>query len=141
MVTTGGTDLRDDILRLNGVVHLIVATPGRILDLMEKGVAKVEHCKMIVLDEADKLLSQDFQGVLDRLIKFMPPERQILLFSATFPLSVTTFVQKHMRRAYEINLMEELTLLGVTQFYAYVQEKQKVHCLNTLFRKVTLKIY
>ena len=138
MVTTGGTDLRDDILRLNGVVHLIVATPGRILDLMEKGVANVSQCKMIVLDEADKLLSQDFQGVLDRLVKFMPQERQILLFSATFPLSVTTFVQKHMRRAYEINLMEELTLLGVTQFYAYVQEKQKVHCLNTLFRKLQI---
>ena len=44
--------------------------------------------------------------------------------------------RKHMRDPYEINLMEELTLLGVTQFYAYVQEKQKVHCLNTLFRKV-----
>jgi ATP-dependent RNA helicase DDX6/DHH1 len=41
-----------------------------------------------------------------------------------------------MRKPYEINLMEELTLLGVTQYYAYVQEKQKVHCLNTLFRKV-----
>ena len=51
MVTTGGTDLRDDILRLNGVVHLVVATPGRILDLMEKGVANVTRCKTIVLDE------------------------------------------------------------------------------------------
>jgi ATP-dependent RNA helicase DDX6/DHH1 len=63
MVTTGGTDLRDDILRLNGTVHLVVATPGRILDLMEKGVANVIECKTIVLDEADKLLSQDFQGM------------------------------------------------------------------------------
>uniref|UniRef100_A0A914QT51 RNA helicase n=1 Tax=Panagrolaimus davidi TaxID=227884 RepID=A0A914QT51_9BILA len=108
MVTTGGTDLRDDILRLNSAVHLIVATPGRIIDLMEKGVAEVQDCKMLVLDEADKLLSQDFQGVLDRL------------------------------NPYEINLMEELTLLGVTQFYAFVQEKQKVHCLNTLFRKLQI---
>ena len=45
-----------------------------------------------------------------------------------------------MHRPYEINLMEELTLLGITQFYAYVQEKQKVHCLNTLFRKVFLSL-
>lgn len=141
MVTTGGTDLRDDILRLNGTVHLVVATPGRILDLMEKGVANVSNCKTIVLDEADKLLSQDFQGVLDRLVKFLPTDRQILLYSATFPLTVTTFVQKHMRDPYEINLMEELTLLGVTQFYAYVQEKQKVHCLNTLFRKVNVCLF
>lgn len=138
MVTTGGTDLRDDIMRLNGVVHLIVATPGRILDLMNKGVAVMSDCSTLVLDEADKLLSQDFQGVLDRVIKFLPPERQIMLYSATFPLTVTTFMQKHMRNPYEINLMEELTLLGVTQYYAYVQEKQKVHCLNTLFRKLQI---
>lgn len=61
MVTTGGTDLRDDILRLNGHVHMMVATPGRLLDLVEKGCAQVGHCKMLVLDEADKLLSSDFQ--------------------------------------------------------------------------------
>ena len=61
MVTTGGTDLRDDIMRLNGVVHLVIATPGRILDLMEKGVADVSNCNTLVLDEADKLLSQDFK--------------------------------------------------------------------------------
>jgi ATP-dependent RNA helicase DDX6/DHH1 len=136
MVTTGGTDLRDDIMRLNNPVHLVVATPGRILDLMEKGVANVTQCKRLILDEADKLLSQDFQGVLDRLVHFLPEDRQIMLYSATFPRTVETFMKKHMRRPYEINLMEELTLLGVTQFYAYVQEKQKVHCLNTLFRKV-----
>ncbi|KAF8358772.1 cgh-1 [Pristionchus pacificus] len=126
MVTTGGTDLRDDIMRLNGTVHLVIATPGRILDLMEKGVANVEECNVLVLDEADKLLSQDFQGVLDRLIAFMPKQRQIMLYSATFPLTVSEFMKKHMRKPYEINLMEELTLLGVTQYYAYVQEKQKL---------------
>uniref|UniRef100_F1KTS7 RNA helicase n=1 Tax=Ascaris suum TaxID=6253 RepID=F1KTS7_ASCSU len=138
MVTTGGTDLRDDIMRLNGVVHLVVATPGRILDLMDKGVADMSRCSTLILDEADKLLSQDFQGILDRVIKFLPSERQIMLYSATFPLTVATFMQKHMKNPYEINLMEELTLLGVTQFYAYVQEKQKVHCLNTLFRKLQI---
>ena len=136
MVTTGGTDLRDDILRLNSTVHLIVATPVSIIDLMEKGVADVKDCKMLVLDEADKLLSQDFQGVLDRLVSFLPKTRQIMLYSATFPRTVAAFMESHMKNPYEINLMEELTLLGVTQFYAFVQEKQKVHCLNTLFRKV-----
>jgi ATP-dependent RNA helicase DDX6/DHH1 len=93
MVVTGGTDIRDDIYRLQGTVHLIVATPGRILDLMEKRFADMSHCKQIVLDEADKLLSQDFQGVLDRVLAFMPRERQIMLFSATFPRTVTHFVQ------------------------------------------------
>ncbi|CAJ0581128.1 unnamed protein product, partial [Mesorhabditis spiculigera] len=138
MVTTGGTDLRDDIMRLNSLVHLVIATPGRILDLMEKGVADVSSCKILVFDEADKLLSQDFQGVLDRMIAFLPKDPQVMLYSATFPVTVTEFMSKHMRKPYEINLMEELTLLGVTQYYAYVQEKQKVHCLNTLFRKLQI---
>lgn len=138
MVTTGGTNLRDDIMRIYQKVQVIIATPGRILDLMEKGVAVMDQCKILVLDEADKLLSQDFKGMLDTVIKNLPQERQILLFSATFPLTVEQFMRKHLRDPYEINLMEELTLKGVTQYYAFVQERQKVHCLNTLFSKLQI---
>ena len=181
MVTTGGTSLREDISRLQEVVHIIIATPGRLLDLVNKGIAKIDACRVIVLDEADKLLSQDFDHLLDALLYAMPKDRQIMLFSATFPLTVDDFITKHMRNPYEINLMEELTLkgtflvakqqgevtsnsqfreiplprnvrrsestcwitawllfhfLGITQYYAFVQERQKVHCLNTLFSKV-----
>ena len=53
-------------------VHLVVATPGPILDLMEKKIANVNNCKILCLDEADKLLSQDFKGMLDRLISHLP---------------------------------------------------------------------
>lgn len=77
---------------LHNTVHVIIATPGRILDLMEKKVAQMDNCKMLVLDEADKLLSQDFSGMLDQVIALLPHDRQILLFSATFPLSVRLFV-------------------------------------------------
>ena len=73
-------------------VHLVVATPGRILDLMEKKIADVNNCKILCLDEADKLLSQDFKGMLDRLISHLPEQRQILLYSATFPLTVEHFM-------------------------------------------------
>lgn len=59
---------------------------------MEKKVAQMGQCKMLVLDEADKLLSQDFSGMLDQVIALLPPDRQILLFSATFPLTVRQFV-------------------------------------------------
>lgn len=138
MVTTGGTNLKDDIMRIYEKVHLVVATPGRILDLMEKKVANVEKCKILCLDEADKLLSQDFKGMLDRLISHLPPSRQVLLYSATFPLTVASFMKKHMRDPYEVNLMDELTLKGITQYYAFVQERQKVHCLNTLFSKLQI---
>ncbi|XP_021551928.1 probable ATP-dependent RNA helicase DDX6 isoform X2 [Neomonachus schauinslandi] len=138
MATTGGTNLRDDIMRLDDTVHVVIATPGRILDLIKKGVAKVDHVQMIVLDEADKLLSQDFVQIMEDIILTLPKNRQILLYSATFPLSVQKFMNSHLQKPYEINLMEELTLKGVTQYYAYVTERQKVHCLNTLFSRLQI---
>jgi ATP-dependent RNA helicase DDX6/DHH1 len=138
MVTTGGTSLKDDIMRLYHPVHILIATPGRVLDLANKQVADIRRCNMLVLDEADKLLSPEMQAVVVRLIKLMPPERQILLFSATFPVTVKSFKDRFLRKPYEINLMEELTLKGVTQYYAFVEERQKVHCLNTLFMKLQI---
>ncbi|KAF2977032.1 hypothetical protein EK904_013099 [Melospiza melodia maxima] len=107
MATTGGTNLRDDIMRL---------------------------------DDTDKLLSQDFVQIMEDIILTLPKNRQILLYSATFPLSVQKFMNSHLQKPYEINLMEELTLKGVTQYYAYVTERQKVHCLNTLFSRINQSI-
>ena len=118
MVTTGGTSLRDDIMRLDEAVHVIVATPGRLLDLIEKSIADVSQCQILVLDEvfthvcmcvchyeqeqtllipslspqADKLLSMDYQQALDRVISYLPSSRQVLLFSATFPVSIKGFM-------------------------------------------------
>jgi ATP-dependent RNA helicase DDX6/DHH1 len=154
MVTTGGTTLKDDIIRLSEPVHVLVGTPGRILDLAGKNVADLSECPVFVMDEADKLLSPEFAPVMEQLLSFLPSERQVMLFSATFPMIVKDFKvcfvrlstwsdadeeqDKHMRSPYEINLMDELTLRGVTQYYAYVEERQKVHCLNTLFSKVLL---
>ncbi|KIW87364.1 ATP-dependent RNA helicase dhh1 [Cladophialophora bantiana CBS 173.52] len=138
MVTTGGTGLKDDIIRLGETVHIIVGTPGRILDLASKGVADLSECPIFVMDEADKLLSPEFTVVIEQLLSFHPKDRQVMLFSATFPMIVKTFKDKHMRNPYEINLMDELTLRGITQYYAFVEEKQKVHCLNTLFSKLQI---
>ncbi|KAI1817695.1 ATP-dependent RNA helicase dhh1 [Poronia punctata] len=138
MVTTGGTGLRDDIVRLQDAVHIVVGTPGRILDLAGKGVADLSECPMFIMDEADKLLSIEFTPVIEQLLQFHPKDRQVMLFSATFPLSVKDFSDKNMSKPYEINLMDELTLRGITQYYAFVDEKSKVHCLNTLFSKLQI---
>lgn len=138
MVTTGGTNLRDDIVRLYSPVHILVGTPGRILDLAEKHIAELKNVRTMIMDEADKLLSPEFTDVLQNLIGKCRPDRQICLFSATFPVVVKGFKQKFMPNAYIINLMDELTLRGISQFYAFVEEKQKVHCLNTLFAKLEI---
>ena len=154
MVTTGGTGLKDDIIRLNDTVHIIAGTPGRILDLASKGVADLSDCSIFVMDEADKLLSPEFTPVIEQLLNFHPKDRQVMLFSATFPLVVKSFKvcvppapvgllltlvqEKHMKLPYEINLMDELTLRGITQYYAFVEERDKVRCLNTLFSKLQI---
>ncbi|KAK3718681.1 DExD/H-box ATP-dependent RNA helicase dhh1 [Vermiconidia calcicola] len=138
MVTTGGTGLKDDIMRLNDTVHIIVGTPGRILDLASKGVADLSAAQTFVMDEADKLLSPEFTVTIEQLLQFHPKDRQVMLFSATFPIVVKAFKDKHMSDPHEINLMDELTLRGITQYYAFVEEKQKVHCLNTLFSRLQI---
>ncbi|KAF1352015.1 P-loop containing nucleoside triphosphate hydrolase protein [Delphinella strobiligena] len=138
MVTTGGTGLKDDIIRLNDPVHILIGTPGRILDLASRGVADLSNASTFTMDEADKLLSPEFTSTIDQLIAFHPADRQIMLFSATFPVIVKDFKDKHMNNPHEINLMDELTLRGITQYYAFVEEKQKVHCLNTLFSRLNI---
>ena len=91
MVTTGGTGLKDDIIRLQDPVHIIVGTPGRIADLARKDVAKLDECITFVMDEADKLLSPEFTPTIEQLLGFHPKERQVMLFSATFPIIVKSF--------------------------------------------------
>ena len=138
MVSTGGNPVKDDIFRLYQTVHIIVATPGRILDLASRGVAKLDQCNMVVLDEVDKLLSENFKMLVGKILDIMPENKQISLFSATYPVMIRPFQQQYVPNPTFINLMEELTLKGVTQFYAYLEEKEKLHCLNTLFSKLDI---
>lgn len=67
--------------------------------------------------QADKLLSPEFQPIIEQLIGFLPQDRQILLYSATFPVTVKQFRDKFLRKPYVVNLMDELTLKGVTQVH------------------------
>lgn len=138
MITTGGTLLKDDILRLAQPVHLLVGTPGRILDLASRGVADLSHCPLFVMDEADKLLSPEFTPVMTQLLSFLPAQRQVMLLSATFPATVQDFMQQHMRQPKFVNVMEELTLQGITQYATNVQERFKVNCLNALFKRLQI---
>lgn len=88
MISTGGTSFKEDIMRLKNTVHVIVGTPGRIFDLMKKKIVDTTHCDILVLDEADKLLSVDFIPIIEKIIGQMNQNKQMMLFSATFPMSV-----------------------------------------------------
>ncbi len=78
---------------------------------------------MMILDEADKLLSIDFQPIIEKILSFFPKDRQVMLFSATFPMSIKNFIDTFLGNYDIINLMDELTLIGLTQYYVYLEEK------------------
>ncbi|KAM7539604.1 hypothetical protein Aperf_G00000044886 [Anoplocephala perfoliata] len=138
MLIIGGTYLKDDLIRLSQTVHLLVGTPGRLIDLMTRGFINLSHCKTVVLDEADKLLSEELKNAVEQILEKCDSNRQLLVYSATYPVVVQSFIKAHLKKPFEINLMERLTLRGITEYYAYVQEKFKVHCLNTLFSKLQI---
>ncbi|KAI7736208.1 hypothetical protein M8C21_024121 [Ambrosia artemisiifolia] len=136
MVTTGGTSLKDDIMRLHQPVHLLVGTPGRILDLAKRGICKLKDCAMLAMDEADKLLTPDFQPTVEQLIHFMPADRQILMFSATYPATVKEFKDRYLRNPYIVNLMDELTLKGL-QINQSIIFCNSVNRVELLAKKIT----
>ena len=88
MTIIGGTSISDQLSALSSGVDIVVATPGRLLDLMKREAVKLNHVHTLVLDEADKLLDLGFNDELTVLLNALPPQRQNLLFSATLPQKV-----------------------------------------------------
>lgn len=127
MVIIGGVHLKEDLIRLSQTVHVVVGTPGRLVDLMTRGYADLSSVHVVVLDEADKLLSEELKHGVEQILENVDANRQLMVYSATYPVAVQSFITKHLRDPYEINLMERLTLRGITEYYAYVQEKHKVN--------------
>ena len=88
----GGTSVEHDIKKLKAPVDILVATPGRLQDLLKNDhgniVAKLQKTKMLILDEADRLLDMGFRNDIEAILKFLPSKRQTILFSATLPASL-----------------------------------------------------
>ena len=89
----------DDILRLETPVHVLVGTPGRVCDLAERQIADLSQCNIISIDEADKLLDDFFLPTIEKILATCCTEKQILLFSATFPQTVNIKAKKESEHA------------------------------------------
>lgn len=90
----GGVSINPQMMALRGGADVIVATPGRLLDLVEKNALKLSSVKTLVLDEADRMLDAGFAEELERILTLLPKRRQNLLFSATFPAAVESLAAK-----------------------------------------------
>ncbi len=96
----GGTKIEDQEARLQKPTHIIVATPGRLLDLLERNSIQLTKLKYLVLDEADEMINMGFRPDLNRMIKYMPNEKQVWMFSATLPEELRSVVKKFLRSDY-----------------------------------------
>src|ERR1700712_2566829 len=89
-ITFGGVSINPQMMRLRGGADIVVATPGRLLDLVAQNAVSLGEVQTLVLDEADRLLDMGFADELKRVLALLPKQRQTLLFSATFPQAVLT---------------------------------------------------
>lgn len=100
----GGTNIEPQIRALKHGVDIIVATPGRLMDLMKRGVADLSEVQYIVLDEADEMLSMGFQEDLDSILEGIPSEHRTLLFSATMSKEIERIAQNYLTDAQQIQV-------------------------------------
>jgi len=136
----GGTATREDAARLREGQHLVIGTPGRVMDMMSRGNLRVEHLGCLVLDEADEMLSAGFKERVYEIFKLLPPEVQVCLFSATLPNEILALTTKFMRDPVRILVKkDELTLEGIRQFYVAVErEDWKFDILCDLYETLTI---
>ena len=98
----GGSDFRDQIHKLRRGVHVVVGTPGRVMDHMRQGTLNVSQLETLVLDEADEMLRMGFIDDVQWVLEQLPSERQVVLFSATMPPEIKRICQQHLQNPAEI---------------------------------------
>ena len=118
----GGTNVGECQRELNKDPHIVVGTPGRILDMINKRNLPTQDIKMLTLDEADEILSQGFKDDIHDIIQMLSKDTQICLFSATLPDEILELTDKFMNEPHKVLVKKEaLTLEGIQQFFVNVK--------------------
>merc|ERR1712228_144397 len=136
----GGTAVREDIQQLASGVQIVVGTPGRVNDMINRGALRLKALKLFCLDEADEMLSRGFKEQIYDCFQYLPSEVQVALFSATMPNEILQLTERFMRNPVRILVKkEELTLDGIKQYYVAVEkEDYKLATLYDLFESLTI---
>lgn len=129
----GGQDIDRQIRALKKHPHVIVGTPGRILDHINRGTLRLEHVHTVVLDEADEMLNMGFIEDIEAILSHVPTERQTLLFSATMPDPIRRIAERFMNEPELVKVKaKEMTVPNIQQYYLEVHEKKKFDILTRL---------
>lgn len=129
----GGQDINRQIRALKKKPHIIVGTPGRLMDHMGRKTIRLHQVNIVVLDEADEMLNMGFIEDIENILKDIPEERQTMLFSATIPAQIRALGERFMNSP-EVMKVEarQMTVPMIEQSYIEVQEKQKFEVLCRL---------
>jgi ATP-dependent RNA helicase DeaD len=131
----GGMDPRQERRLLSDGVHIVVGTPGRLRDHLERGALKISNLKALVLDEADEMLDLGFREDLEFILKTTPSERRTLLFSATLPKAIVTLAKHYQRDAFRIQPLGEQTAHADIEYRALrVAAHDVEHAIVNLLR-------
>ncbi len=129
----GGADIRRQINGLKSGAHIVVGTPGRLIDHIRRGTINLSKVKTLVLDEADEMLNMGFLEDIEAILTAVPDERQTLLFSATMPPAIKRIGVQFMTNPEHIQVAaKELTTDLVEQFYVRVREQEKFDTLTRI---------
>ncbi len=132
-VLIGGASMRVQIEELRRNPHVIVATPGRLIDHLERRTVDLSDVKILVLDEADRMLDMGFLPQINRILRVVPKERQTMLFSATMPEDIVGIAANHMRTPVRVEIARAGTTADtVTQELFVVRKDQKLRLLDKL---------
>lgn len=136
----GGTNVREDMAKLQEGVQVVVGTPGRVFDMINRRALRTDHIKIFCLDEADEMLSRGFKDQIYEVFQLLPQDIQVVLLSATMPAEVLEVTKKFMREPVRILVKrDELTLEGIKQFYIAVEKEEwKLDTLCDLYETVTI---
>ena len=130
----GGVKINPQMMALRGGADILVATPGRLLDLAEQNAIKFNQLKTLVIDEVDRLMKGDFEDEITRILKLLPKKRQNLMFTATFPESIRKLVREVMNDPVIINVDDMLEEMPIEQRVITVNHNKKndllAHLLN-----------
>jgi ATP-dependent RNA helicase DeaD len=122
----GGQDVEAQIRKLKGAAHIVVATPGRLLDHLRRGTINLSTVSMLVLDEADQMLDMGFLTEVEDIIRHIAGSRQTMLFSATMPGGVKTLAKKYMRNPEDIRIQgKKVTLEDIKQLVVETTDRAK----------------
>jgi len=136
----GGTNVREDMRKLESGCHVVVGTPGRVSDMINRQVLQTRAIKMFVLDEADEMLSRGFKSQIQEVFSGLPMDVQAILLSATMPTEVLDVSKHFMNKPVQILVKkEELTLEGIKQFFVNVRmEDWKFGTLCDLYETLSI---